>query len=68
MVMTAKLSRLTHKVAIQLLIVTAVPFGVLAPDSQSGNFWLHPCTSQIAMLLCDCIYTQVSKPQGPRSV
>jgi len=40
--MAAKLTRLTHKIAIQLHLVAAVPFAVLAPGGQSGNFWLHP--------------------------
>jgi len=37
--MAAKLTRLTHKIAIQLHL--AVPFAVLAPGGQSGNFWIH---------------------------
>jgi hypothetical protein len=37
--MAAKLTRLTHKIAIQLQRV--VPFTV-APGGQSGNFWVHP--------------------------
>jgi len=40
--MATKLTRLTHKVAIQLHLVTAVPFAVLAPRGQTGNFWVHP--------------------------
>jgi hypothetical protein len=44
--MAAKLTRLTHKIAIQLQVMAgAVPFTVLAPGGQSGNFWIHPCTS-----------------------
>jgi hypothetical protein len=42
--MVAKLTRLTHKIATQLHLVTAVPFAVLAPGRQSGNFWIHPRT------------------------
>jgi len=39
MVMAAKLTRLTHKIAIQLhLVAETVPFAVLAPGGQSGNF------------------------------
>jgi hypothetical protein len=38
--MAAKLTRLTHKIAIQLQ--RAVPFAVLAPCRQSGNFWIQP--------------------------
>jgi len=55
--MAAKLTRLTHKIAIQLHLVAAVPFTVLAPGGQSGNFWIHPrivvvfyCFSDIFML------------------
>jgi len=40
----AKLTRLTHKIAIQLHLVTAVPYAVLAPGGQSWNFWMHPHT------------------------
>jgi len=36
--MAAKLTRLTHKIAIQLHLVAAVPFAVLAAGGQSGNF------------------------------
>jgi hypothetical protein len=39
--MAAKLTRLTHKIAIQLHLVAAVPFTVLAPGGQSGNLWIH---------------------------
>jgi hypothetical protein len=42
-VMAAKLTRLTHKIAIQRHLV-AEPFAVLAPGGQSGNFWTHPRT------------------------
>jgi len=38
--MTAKLTTLTYKIAIQLHLVTAIPFAVLAPGGQSGNFWI----------------------------
>jgi hypothetical protein len=44
--MAAKLTRLTHKIVIHLHLVTAVPFAVLAPGGQSGNFRIHPSTSQ----------------------
>jgi len=41
--MAVKLSRLTHKIAIQLhLVAEGYTFAVLAPDGQSGNFWIHP--------------------------
>jgi len=36
-IMAAKLTRQTHKIEIQLHLVA-----FLAPDSQSGNFWIHP--------------------------
>jgi hypothetical protein len=40
--MAAKLTRLTHKTVIQLhLVQRGVTFAVLAPDCQSGNFWIH---------------------------
>jgi len=43
--MAAKLTRLTHKIAIKLhLVQRAVPFAILAPGGQSGNFWIHPRT------------------------
>jgi len=42
-VTAAELTRLTHKIAIQLrLVQRAVPFAVLARGGQSGNFWIHP--------------------------
>jgi hypothetical protein len=41
--MTAKLTRLTYKIAIQVYLVQrAVTFAVLAPGGQSRNFWIHP--------------------------
>jgi hypothetical protein len=46
MVMATKLTKVTHKIAIQLHVVAAVPFAVLSPGSQSGNFWIHPCITQ----------------------
>jgi hypothetical protein len=43
--MAAKLIRLTHKIAIQLhLVAESCTFAVLAPGSQSGNFWIHSST------------------------
>jgi len=40
--MAAKLTILTHKIAIQLHIVAVnLSFTVLAPGSQSGNFWIY---------------------------
>jgi hypothetical protein len=43
MVMTAELTRLTHKIAVQLhQWQRAVPFAVLAPGGQFGNVWIHP--------------------------
>jgi len=41
--MAAKLTELTHKIAIQLhLVAENLPRAVLAPGGQSGNFWIHP--------------------------
>jgi len=40
--MAGKFTRLTHKTAIQLHLVIAVPSAVLAPGGQFGNFWIHP--------------------------
>jgi len=40
--MASKLTRLTHKIAIQLHLMAAAPLTVLAPSSQSGNFWIRP--------------------------
>jgi hypothetical protein len=39
--MTAKLTRLTHKIAIQLHLV-AESCTILATGGQSGNFWILP--------------------------
>jgi len=36
--MAEKFARLTHNVAIQLHLVTALPFADVAPGGQSGNF------------------------------
>jgi len=37
-----KITRLTHKIAIELhLVAESLPFAVLAPGGQSGNFWIH---------------------------
>jgi hypothetical protein len=44
--MEAELTRITHKIAIQLH-QRAVPFAVLAPGGQSGNFWINPRISEI---------------------
>jgi len=43
-VMAAKLTRLTHKVAIWQ---SAISFAVLAPGGKSGNFWIHNRISQL---------------------
>jgi hypothetical protein len=43
-VMAAKLTRLTHKIRTRLHLVIGVPFAVLAPGGQSGNFWILPHT------------------------
>jgi hypothetical protein len=52
-VMAAKLIRLAHKTAIQVHLLTAVPFAVLAPGGHSGNFWIHIrmyCVQGLVML------------------
>jgi len=42
-IMVAKLTRLTHKIVIQLYPVQRVlPFAVLASGGHSGNFWIRP--------------------------
>jgi len=48
MVMAAKLTRLTHKVAIQLHLV-AKSRTICSSRSRrpAGNFWIHPRTSRI---------------------
>jgi hypothetical protein len=38
--MAAKLTRLTHKVAIQVHLVAESCTMFLAPGGQSGNFWI----------------------------
>jgi len=41
--MATKVTRLTHKIAIQLhLVAESCTITVLAPGGQSGNFWIHP--------------------------
>jgi len=41
--MTAKLTRVTHKIAIQLrLVAKNCTIYSVAPGCQSGNFWIHP--------------------------
>jgi hypothetical protein len=41
--MAVKLTRLAHKIAIQLhLVAENGPFAVLAPGGQSGKFWIYP--------------------------
>jgi len=41
--MTAKLTSLTHKIAIELrLVVESCTISVLISGGQSGNFWTHP--------------------------
>jgi len=43
--MAAKLSRLTHKIAIQLhLVAESCTICSSAPGGQSENFWIHPRT------------------------
>jgi hypothetical protein len=45
--MAAKLTRLTHKKAIQLHL--AAESSIIC-SGQSGNFWLHPCISTGVLL------------------
>jgi len=41
--MAAKLTRLAHKIALQLhLLAESCTICSLAPGGQSGNFWIHP--------------------------
>jgi hypothetical protein len=54
--MAVKLTRLTHKIATQLHLMTAVPFAVLVPGGQSGNFWIHP--HMLVYLSKKCISTR----------
>jgi hypothetical protein len=42
--MAAKLTRLTHKIAIQLRLLAESC--TVAPGGQSGNVWIHPRTYQ----------------------
>jgi len=43
--MAAKLTRLTHKIAIQLyLVAESCTISVVAPGGQSRNVWIHPST------------------------
>jgi len=44
--MAAKLARLTHKIAKQLLhlVAESCVIAVIAPGDQSGNFWIHSRT------------------------
>jgi hypothetical protein len=49
-VMTAKLTRRTHKVAIQLhLVAESCTICVLAPGGQSGNFWTQPVSFTLSV-------------------
>jgi len=44
--MAAKLTRLTHKVAIQLhLLAESCTIAALATGGHSGNFWIQPLIS-----------------------
>jgi hypothetical protein len=65
----AKLTRLTHKIVIQLqLAARAILFAVLAPGSQSGNFCIYPCMltnmhnplqSIFASFMCVCFLHKI---------
>jgi len=51
--MAAKLIRMTHKIAIRLhLVAESLPFAVLVPGDQSGNFWIHPYTDLARIPRC----------------
>jgi hypothetical protein len=51
-VMAAKLIRLTHKIEIQLhLVAQSLPFAVLAPGGQSGNFWIYRRILKLVQIL-----------------
>jgi hypothetical protein len=54
--MAAKLTILTHKIAIQLHLVakscTICRFAVLSPGGQFGNFWIHP---RVCVCVCVCV-------------
>jgi hypothetical protein len=52
--MAAKLTRLTHIIAMQLHLVAerAIPFVVLAPGGQSENFWIHTRINQKDPTVC----------------
>jgi hypothetical protein len=56
MVMAAKLTRLTHKIAIQLHLVTAVPFAVLAPGGLSGYSQLNSEYMCVYVCMYVCMY------------
>jgi len=50
--MATKLTRLTHKIATQLhLVAESLSFAVLAPEGQSGNFWIILLQS---LIKCTC--------------
>jgi len=49
--MTAKLTRVTHKIVIQLhLVAEGCTIAVLAPGSQSRNFWIYPGIKTTALV------------------
>jgi hypothetical protein len=49
--MAAQLTRLTHKIAIQLhLMAESCTICSLAPGGQSGNFWIHPLSALLHVL------------------
>jgi hypothetical protein len=58
--MAAKLTRLTQKIEIQLHLVTAVPFAVVAPGGQSGNFWIqHRMCVCVCVCVCVCSLSEI---------
>jgi hypothetical protein len=53
--MAAKLTSLTHKIAIQLHLVAESP--VLAPGGQSGNFWYTFVYMELFLLIVMTLYS-----------
>jgi hypothetical protein len=59
-VMAAKLTRLTHKVAIWQ---SAISFAVLAPGGKSGNFWIHNRISKTGINIFTYQLNNLLKPR-----
>jgi hypothetical protein len=65
--MAAKVTRLTHKIATQLYLVTVIPFAVLAPGGQSGNFWIHPrARARVYIYICSPFHAAASRTGLPK--